>query len=305
MDFQFRHHNRMVYPQKHLMVVEDIIGNQKRVLDHFADIFESDGLVQISLVPGALAAASIIKSCKIDLIILDHDLPEGNGSDLLIWMKNNNINIPVITFSGIPYNNAHMGNLGAEYIYGKEDVISGKVDNIIKSILQIEVKEDKLNIAEHVINTLDPFKIIMPRYWVNSNIMLGGAINDAADWEHLKNDFGIKAVINVDGNSDISKNIDNLLELPVEDNGNPFPKENIFEAVQFASEQKGPIYVHCWLGRSRSPHFVYAILRHNYKLSKEEAIQKLKAVMPPEHEWAFKQHTDSYINSIEGTISNL
>jgi DNA-binding NtrC family response regulator len=127
----------MVYPQKHLMIVEDIISNQRRVLDHFAQIFDSDGLVQISLVPGAIAAASIIKSCKIDVIILDHDLPEGNGSDLLTWMKAENIKIPVITFSGIPYNNTHMGNLGAEHIYGKEDVISGNTDVLIKSLLGV------------------------------------------------------------------------------------------------------------------------------------------------------------------------
>ena len=137
MDFQYRHHNRMIYPQKHLLIVEDIIGNQKRVLDHFHSIFDSDGLVQISLVPGAIAAASLIQSCKIDVIILDHDLPEGNGSDLLNWMKKNNKNIPIITFSGIPYNNDHMINLGAHHKYGKEEVILGYTDDIIKKILGV------------------------------------------------------------------------------------------------------------------------------------------------------------------------
>lgn len=136
MDFQFRHHNRHIYPKKHLMIIEDIIGNQKRVLDHFSNIFASDGIVQISLVPGALAAASIIKSCKIDLIILDHDLPEGNGTDLINWMKKNNIKIPIITFSGIGQNNVNMMALGANHLFGKEDVINGLADELILGILK-------------------------------------------------------------------------------------------------------------------------------------------------------------------------
>lgn len=137
MEFTYRHHNRLVYPTKHILIVEDIIDNQKQILDHFRSIFESDGLVQISIVPGAIHAASIMHTSKIDLIILDHDLPEGNGSDLLTWMKNKNFTVPVITFSGIPYNNQHMINLGATHKFEKHEVISGKADELIKQILGI------------------------------------------------------------------------------------------------------------------------------------------------------------------------
>ena len=138
MNFTFRHWNRLKYPTKHILVVEDVITQQKRILDHFNETFEPEGIVQISVVSGGLAAAGVIHHCKIDLIILDHDLPEGNGTDLLNWMKQYNINIPVITFSGIPANNAHMGSLGASHAnFGKEDVISGKADVLIKELLAI------------------------------------------------------------------------------------------------------------------------------------------------------------------------
>lgn len=470
MDFIFRHHNRLVYPQKHLMIVEDIISNQKRALDHFHDIFDSDGLVQISLVPGALAAACIIKNCKIDLIILDHDLPEGNGSDLLIWMKKNNINIPVITFSGIPYNNAHMGNLGATYyFFGKEDVISGKTDDLIKgilttnpskvesyanklcnnfishrwwahpqilvggsildeqdyqhlknnfniqSVINVESEHSDLNknidnlleqqvpdngapftkevvlnvvnfaesalkkgniyvhcqmgssrspafayailrhcfkmspekalneiadlrpdpkkygyhpyhqsyiksiedaleifneskntgIAEYYTNTISPYNIVLPRYWINQNILIGGNIINQSDWDHLQKDFGIKAVINVDPRPN-SVQIDNLLHIGVNDDGNAFPKEAILDVIKFAAKNEGPIYIHCHLGMSRSPHFAYAILRANYKMSQEDALAKVKGMLPSErHTWGFNQHTTSYIKSIEEALLEL
>jgi CheY-like chemotaxis protein len=306
MDFQFRHHNRMVYPQKHLMVVEDIIHNQKRVLDHFHSIFDSDGIVQLSLVPGSLAAAAMIKTLKIDLIILDHDLPEGNGTDLLNWMKTNNVNIPVITFSGIPYNNQHMGNLGAAHVFQKEEVISGKTDDLIKSILGLTVKVEGPKIAEHYINTIGHNNIILPRYWVTPNILVGGNIIDQNDWEHLKKDFGIVGVINVDGLSDKDKSIDNLLECPVPDNGNAFPKEYILQAIDFITKNNGPVYIHCHLGFSRSPHFTYAVLRGCYLMNKEDALAKVKSSLPsPNHHWGFNQHTASYIRSIEETLSNM
>lgn len=136
--FEFRHINRATYPQKHILICEDNITNQKNILEHFLSVFHPEGLVQISVVPGALAAAAIISSCRVDIILLDHDMPEGNGKDLLIWMKENKKNMPVITFSGIPQNNINMMNTGANYLFNKGDVINGKADQIIKNILGVE-----------------------------------------------------------------------------------------------------------------------------------------------------------------------
>jgi CheY-like chemotaxis protein len=143
MDFQFRHINRLTYPQKHVLICEDDLVQQKRILEHFANIFEPQGTVQFSVVPGALMAAGIITSVSVDLIILDHDMPQGNGKDLIEWLKKNNNTTPIITFSGIPYNNTNMISYGAHHLFGKEEVIGGKADDLIKKILQLNSEATK------------------------------------------------------------------------------------------------------------------------------------------------------------------
>jgi hypothetical protein len=56
---------------------------------------------------------------------LDHDMPDGDGPELSKWMHTINKKIPVITFSGIPYNNEHLAHLGAEYMFTKQEVFPG------------------------------------------------------------------------------------------------------------------------------------------------------------------------------------
>lgn len=136
--FHFRHINRKTYPQKHILICEDDLTNQSDILNHFLRSFEPQGLVQFSVVPGGLAAAGIIQYCKVDLIILDHDMPEGNGLDLLDWMKKHNYKIPVITFSGIQENNCNMITHGANYLFSKGDVIAGYADSLIEQLLGIK-----------------------------------------------------------------------------------------------------------------------------------------------------------------------
>jgi 2-polyprenyl-3-methyl-5-hydroxy-6-metoxy-1,4-benzoquinol methylase/CheY-like chemotaxis protein len=141
--FKYRHHNRLKYPVKHILVCEDNLDNQLAIAKHLRELFDAEGLVQFSFVSGSLAASSIIHYCKIDLILLDHDMPEGNGTDLLKWMKEHGVLIPVITFSGIMQNNITMMQAGATYLFNKHDVITGAADDIIKKIINLEnVKKD-------------------------------------------------------------------------------------------------------------------------------------------------------------------
>jgi len=136
--FQFRHVNRLKYPQKHILICEDDLTNQSGILNHFLQVFEPQGIVQFSVVPGALAASALITYCKIDLIILDHDMPEGNGSDLIMWIQANNRKIPIITFSDVEQNNVNMMIQGANYHFDKSAVLEGKADDLIKKILKLE-----------------------------------------------------------------------------------------------------------------------------------------------------------------------
>lgn len=298
--FQFRHINRLKYPQKHILICEDDLTNQRNILDHFLSIFESQGIVQFSVVPGALQAAAIINSgVVIDLILLDHDMPQGNGKDLIEWMKTNNHKIPIITFSGIDQNNINMMNYGATHLFNKGDVVNGKADNLIRKILNMNI-----GVAEQYINTISPNNPVLPRYWITPDLLVGGNICSKEDWIHLENYFGIKAVINVDGgHSEQSLGISNLLECSVNDDGTPFSKENITRVTEFAKKNLGqPIYIHCHVGASRSPHFTYAILRTCYNMTPVQALSKINENLPEIHRWGFNQHTTSYINSIENCI---
>lgn len=105
-------------------------------MQHLQAMYHPQGHVQISLVPGGLAAASILHYCKsVSLILLDHDMPEGSGADLLGWMKEQGVSVPVITFSGIPQNNEIMMGLGANHHFVKGDVLTGAADEIIRQYL--------------------------------------------------------------------------------------------------------------------------------------------------------------------------
>lgn len=304
--FKYRHVARQTYPQKHILICEDDLTCQKRILEHLLSIFDPQGIVQFSIVCGAIHAASIISNTKIDLIILDHDMPQGNGTDLLNWLKDKH-NIPVITFSGIPYNNVNMMTLGAHHLYQKEEVIGGKADDIIKSYIN-ETTINNIKIAEHYVNTFTSTGITIPRYWITPNILVGGNVLDEQDLHHLENDFGIKGFINVDRKMEFIKENDyKFLQFYVADEGAGFPEEKVHQVVKFAEAHAGhPIYINCHIGFSRSPHFAYSVLRHCYNMNEKEAMARILQSLPSvQHHNGFNTHTKNYIPSIERALSSL
>jgi DNA-binding NtrC family response regulator len=129
--------NRLTFPTKHILIVEDDIQCQLDVLNHFNNVFERQGEVTISVVSDAIQAAQVLMSQHniTKAIILDHDLQWGNGCELLRWMKLHFKDIPVITFSGHPQNNANMIASGASYHFDKDAVTQGKADIVIREIL--------------------------------------------------------------------------------------------------------------------------------------------------------------------------
>lgn len=143
MSFAIRWHNRQTLPLRHVIVCEDNLANQAAIAGRFAKLFEAEGPVQVSYVPGALMCATLMNHVEVDLVILDHDMPHGNGSDLIEWWKTHFVPAgrsvpPLITFSGIPANNEHMKRLHPDaHLYVKGDVISGMADDLIKYILKV------------------------------------------------------------------------------------------------------------------------------------------------------------------------
>lgn len=122
-------------PTKHILVCEDDLANQVAIAQHFAQVFEPQGLVEFSFVPGGMHAAGVFGWRTVDLVLLDHDMPFGNGADLLRWMRSNNNLTPVLTFSGIHENNNILMGIGANHQFVKGDIIAGKADGLIKQIL--------------------------------------------------------------------------------------------------------------------------------------------------------------------------
>lgn len=135
--------NRATPPDRHVLVAEDHLGQQVRAASKFMSMFGGDGRVQVSLVPGGLYAAAIIMAKAPNLLILDHDMPDGNGQALLNWMvSSGNVHVPVITFSGIAENNRRMASASAPlfrsfHAFSKEEVLTGAADGAIYSSLEI------------------------------------------------------------------------------------------------------------------------------------------------------------------------
>ena len=138
MSFQVRHWNRLKLPKKHVLVCEDFLNCQAVIAQHFSEVFEHQGEVVFSYVSGGLAAAGLIRFSSIHLILLDFDMPEGNGEDLMNWLREWKYlpDLPVITFSGLPQNNDKLMTLGAKHNFRKDEVIAGKADELIKEILK-------------------------------------------------------------------------------------------------------------------------------------------------------------------------
>lgn len=132
--------NRLVEPTKHILVLDDVINNQARILQHFNEVFEHEGEVEVSCLPGGDFAKLMLEMISVDVILLDHDMPHGMGDEFMKWLRARNNKTPVITFSGITSNCQHLLDLGADYGFEKEAVIQGYADDLILSILNVQKK---------------------------------------------------------------------------------------------------------------------------------------------------------------------
>jgi CheY-like chemotaxis protein len=129
--------NRLVFPTRHVLVCEDDTEVQAAIAARLARLFGGQGHVQVSLVPGAAQAAGLIAAVGVEVILLDHDMPFGNGPDLLSWLKATERNVPVITFSGISANNDNLMALGAHHRFEKQAVLDGAADDLLRAILGV------------------------------------------------------------------------------------------------------------------------------------------------------------------------
>ena len=149
--------------------------------------------------------------------------------------------------------------------------------------------------SKHIVEYYSDTKI--PRYWITSNILVGGDIIDQTDWDHLQKDFNIRAAINV--SRKCSKNI----KFECLNGCYDFTKDDLTKIVNFAIDTAAPIYLYCESGADKSPYFAYAILRKRYQLSSEASLARIKQRLPDDnYNMIFDQYAKEYIKSIEDAV---
>lgn len=128
--------NRAKMPIKHILVCEDRVLMQAQIATHLSEILEDQGEVDVSFVRGGFEGIAITLKCKVDLIILDHDMPNGDGAGFLRLLRECGDETPVITASGIHTNNQRLMDLGADYLFDKIQIINGEADELILKLLR-------------------------------------------------------------------------------------------------------------------------------------------------------------------------
>lgn len=142
------------------------------------------------------------------------------------------------------------------------------------------------------------------RWWLSERVLIGGSILGADDWSHLRDAYGITAVLNVEiEHSDADKGIATLCELPTFDDGLPKPPMWFVAGAQFGkaalAHPAARLYVHCQMGGSRSPLMGYVILRHVFGCTADKALDAIRVVKPTYGEHPFHKF---YLASAEAAL---
>lgn len=146
------------------------------------------------------------------------------------------------------------------------------------------------------------------RWWIPGYpLMVGGNIQDAADLEHLRRDFGITHVLDVESGRPATTDHGEGLYCKVEmvDNGMPMAPPLLIQACAYAKDilanPANKLYIHCHMGASRSPAYVYAILRSIYGLSHEDGLVAVNRGFPhgESYHWSYHPAQQAYVGAID------
>lgn len=81
---------------KRVLVIDDNLVAQEIISDWLIDTFKTD----ILLASNVNEAFLLLENNTVNLIVCDYEMPDGNGEDVLKYLKNNMLNMPMILFSG-------------------------------------------------------------------------------------------------------------------------------------------------------------------------------------------------------------
>ena len=109
------------------------------VEDHqvFADTARATVLArhEVAVVGGVRAAVGALTRLHFDVVLLDHDLPDGTGVDVLHWMRaarRRFSRTPVVAIAAEPENNAALLEAGAHAACGKLDL--ARIEDVLRGV---------------------------------------------------------------------------------------------------------------------------------------------------------------------------
>ncbi len=84
--------------KRHLLVIDD-----ERPIRHLLSCFFREHEFEVTTSATSLEAQRVVNEVPIDLVILDINLPDVDGLDLLATLKSSHPNLPVIMLTGLGY----------------------------------------------------------------------------------------------------------------------------------------------------------------------------------------------------------
>lgn len=143
-----------------------------------------------------------------------------------------------------------------------------------------------------------------PRWQVKGYpLVIGGPVCSDADWQSLAT-AGITHCISLTDPPDVGVPMGKYMHAPIPDEGQALDGahlDRVVGAARSVIDSGGMVYLHCWVGRSRSASFAYAVLR-SLGLPANECIVVLGESSP--HGFANIRNQVAYIESIEAWLGS-
>lgn len=143
----FPRNPHVLHPPKTILVCEDLLKNQIDIARALWRLFPSEAEIGVTFVQDGAGAAAWLEKNRADLVILDHDMPTGTGSEFLRWLIEKRVETRVMTASGIPANNDLMASIYPVLKFSKDDIVKGRADLTILKVLGYPEKSPKISIA--------------------------------------------------------------------------------------------------------------------------------------------------------------
>ena len=143
----------------------------------------------------------------------------------------------------------------------------------------------------------------IPRYEIGgTNIIVGGGVHSAEDWATI----GATDCLSLTDPPDVGVPDAHVCHAHRDDDGSPFAPGYLDRVCGFAHDVLaggGRLYLHCWVGASRSPSIAYAVLRDTYGMSQDAALAAIRGAYPFAPTYGTDPKHQAYIGEIDQWVS--